>query len=138
MTQQVLEEKQEKMSKCCPSCEFMWLKTFPAPTRPVRAVSNEDNSSPPAGIYGRRVAAGFCTHTLELPGDVVGPPPKLVCFRTPGALIVITGVSPSHPSIPFFAQKAINLYCHIFFELLKQCKQCERWNQCSVTGVNSF
>ena len=92
MTQQILEEKQEKMSKCCPSCEFMWLKTFPAPTRPVRAVSNEDNRSPPAGIYGRRVAAGFCTHTLELPGDVVVPPPKLVCFRTPGALIVGTGV----------------------------------------------
>ena len=105
MTQQILEEKQEKMSKCCPSCEFMWLKTFPAPTLPVRAVSNEDNSSPPAGIYGRRVAAGFCTHTLELPGDVVVPPPKLVCFRTPGALIVVTGVSPSHPSIPFFCSK---------------------------------
>ena len=94
--------KARKMSKCCPSCEFMWLKTFPAPTRPVRAVSYEDNRSPPAGIYGRRVAAGFCTHTLELPGDLVVPPPKLVRFRTPGALIVVTGVSPSHPSIPFF------------------------------------
>ena len=112
MTQQILEEKQEKMSKCCPSCEFMWLKTFPAPTRPVRAVSNEDNSSPPAGIYGRRVAAGFCT--LELPGDVVVPPPKLVCFRNPGALIVVTGVSPSHPSIPFLSDPSpiIGYACH--------------------------